>query len=382
MAVCVQQMEPESAANGRRRKVKIPQMTSSMSGYLDLVRFLAAAAVYIVHLGSKPFTESYLHWYLTQFGDLAVTIFFVLSGYVIAHVVATREREWTTYASSRFSRLYSVALVAAAITLVLDSAGQSLAPRFYEIQKVLWEPPSFVGYLASLAFVNEWQVFGFDGISIGTNGPWWSLSFEATYYLLAGLLLFAPALLSVPASIVVLLAAGSTVAALAPLWALGFFSYRLNARIHPPVTLAALLFVVGALAIAAYPYLVWHVPKIEMSFPFGPGPFQRHIAADYFAAGAFAVHLVGASRLSQCISTVSSPVHKALQWAGSLTFPLYLIHYPVLCFAAAISPFSRDGAANALFITIAVGVAVATATPLCDRLKFVLRAKLRPQPMR
>ena len=43
-------------------------------------------------------------------------VFFVLSGYVIAHVLATRERTLFEYFASRFSKLYSVVVPALILT--------------------------------------------------------------------------------------------------------------------------------------------------------------------------------------------------------------------------------------------------------------------------
>jgi len=350
-----------------------------MSAYLDLVRFLAALAVYIVHLAASPITEDFLPWQLSQFGSVAVTIFFVLSGYVIAHVVKNRERCWTSYTSSRMSRLYSVAIVAALITFAADWIGQAIAPDFYKIPKILSSPPSVQGYAASLSFLNEWQIFGFGGISIGTNGPWWSLSFEATYYLMAGLLLFAPVWISLPASAAILFAAGPTIAVLAPLWGLGYLLYKVNAAVRLSAWAALALFVVGGAAIAAYPYIGLLIPPPEIPFPFGRGPFQRNVWADYFVALAFALHLTGANRLAMRWQTVPDTIARLFQRAGMLTFPLYLIHYPVLSLVAAVSPFDRHGVVHAAFVSALVAIVVIAATPICEWLKRVLRAEITPR---
>lgn len=165
-------------------------MNQSLSLYLDIVRFLAAGAVLVAHLASEPFTEG-LSWHGTAvYGDLAVTIFFVLSGYVISYVTTQRERQPVHFVAARISRLYSVVIVALILTAVLDYSGAYFNEAFYAIKKVLWKSASIFGYAASFFFVNEFLVFGFNGISPGTNAPYWSLSFEATYYLVAGLFLF------------------------------------------------------------------------------------------------------------------------------------------------------------------------------------------------
>ena len=154
-------------------------MTPAFSLALDGVRFLAALFVLFDHLSSAPFTQNVIPARLGAYGDIAVTVFFVLSGYVIAHVVATREQNAADYAMARLSRLYSVVLPALLLTCAADALGAWLDPAFYAEQKVLWQPVSAAGYVSSALFVNEFQIFGFGGIAPGSNAPFWSLSFEA-----------------------------------------------------------------------------------------------------------------------------------------------------------------------------------------------------------
>ena len=66
-------------------------MNRGTSAYLDLLRFLCAAIVILVHAdwlqidGRLP-----LVWRLPGAGHDAVIVFFVLSGFVIAHVAQDR----------------------------------------------------------------------------------------------------------------------------------------------------------------------------------------------------------------------------------------------------------------------------------------------------
>ena len=61
-------------------------MPESLSLYLDLVRFLATVAVLLFHLWPQWFPGFPLPWP----GHAAVIVFFVLSGFVIAHAYAER----------------------------------------------------------------------------------------------------------------------------------------------------------------------------------------------------------------------------------------------------------------------------------------------------
>src|SRR4051812_27780039 len=103
-------------------------MKKGTSLYLDLVRFSAAMMVFLEHYrehtrGSlRSFWNAHPFWYSHSgpYSQTAVIVFFVLSGYVIAHVLATREKTALEYAASRFGRLYSVVLPALLLTAVCN----------------------------------------------------------------------------------------------------------------------------------------------------------------------------------------------------------------------------------------------------------------------
>lgn len=351
-------------------------MPKSLSLYLDLVRFLAAVAVLIAHLSSSPLTEG-IDWRGTSmYGEIAVTLFFVLSGYVISFVTTQREKQPIQFVAARLSRIYSVVIVALALTLTLDYAGQHLNESFYAIKKVLWEPPSVVGYLASLLLLNEFQVFGFEGISPGTNGPYWSLSFEATYYAIAGLLLFTRPRVWIPLTAVILLLGGRTIIALLPLWMLGFVLFRFPRRFIPKLHQSAwlVIFILSAVVIAALPHYSWRLPSDNFGhyFPVGRGASNRNLIVDYVAAALFALNLVSALMLSDLAGKILV-APRVIRWLGSLTFPLYLLHYPVLCFLGAISPWPTTTISNALFLACGAVLVTIVLTPVCDKLRDRIR---------
>ena len=104
-------------------------MNKPFSIYLDLVRFVAACLVYLYHSNQRLLVQEVLP--ASNFGHSSVIIFFVLSGFVIAYITDTRENRLVTYAASRISRVYSVALPAVLLTVVLDAAGRQLYPALY-----------------------------------------------------------------------------------------------------------------------------------------------------------------------------------------------------------------------------------------------------------
>jgi peptidoglycan/LPS O-acetylase OafA/YrhL len=347
--------------------------------YLDLVRFAAALAVFLDHLSTEPFSRDVVRSGLGQYGEIAVTIFFLLSGYVISHVAATRERSAAAYFSSRAARLYSVVLVALLLTFVLDRVGVALNPDFYATPKVLAKPVSWQGYLSALLFLNEYQVFGFNGIAPGSNGPYWSLSFEASYYLIAGLILFSRRAVWVPLVALLLALAGKTITALLPVWALGFVLYRAQDRCRMTAGIAWPALLGSGAALLAVPFF-YHVDSGAYWFPYGRGPFNRDVLQDYLVAAIFALHLLAARSIF--IGGGRYSVQSLVRWLGALTFPLYCMHYPVLSLAAAISPWRRSSLAHVAFECAATALLVAAVSPLCDMLKERMRAALLRFPWR
>lgn len=357
------------------------QMPVAFSLYLDLLRFVAALMVFVGHLAKPPISRA--QWgsgdpvlpVIHDYGAIAVTVFFVLSGYVIAYVVATRERDGRAYAISRISRLYSVVVPALLVTWLFDAIGSTIDPAFYAEPTIFKKPPSIEGHLAGLGFVNEFQIFDFGGIVPGSNAPYWSLSFEAAYYLIAGLILFAPRYIGVLAALIVLVAGGRTIAALLPVWGLGFWLFHARDRLDRWVPLPWLFWIGSLAAMAAIPWLLPKTPDMNfgLHFPWARGELNRNLAADYAAAVAVAVHLVAAKKLLAGRAAPRGALEPTLRWLGAQTFPLYVVHFPAIALFGALSPWPATSPANLLFVAGSALVVVAAITPACEALKRVLR---------
>lgn len=334
--------------------------------------------VFLGHLASQPFTEAVIWRPLGTYGVIAVTIFFVLSGYVIAHVTSTRETTASTYAAARISRLYSVVLVALALTFLFDTLGTSLNPEFYAFKKVLWKPINWEGYVSALFFVNEFQVFRFNGISPGTNAPYWSLSFEAAYYLISGIVLFSRRRVWVPLCVIILFCAGRTIVALFPIWAMGYFLYHQRLKIDLPRSLLTVLAFGTIAAILVVPRVIYRLPTDNFGFvfPWGRMPFNRNLVEDYAVGSVFVVHLASVRSLLCDKKDIGDKTKKIATWLGSLTFPMYCFHFPAICFFAALSPWDKTSLANCIAIAVPVVLLVIGLTPLCDALKRSMRLGL------
>lgn len=213
-------------------------MTRPFSTYLDCIRFLAAMVVFLGHAAGKYWTAGFL-WPLSAYGDTCVVVFFVLSGFVIAYVCDTKERDWQVYSANRIARLWSVVLPALLLTVVIDYFGVRVAPQLYWGQPWYGADHLSLRYLASVFMLQEaWHA----DLLPGTNKPLWSLSYEAIYYLAIGCILFVRGWARWVWCLLALLLGGPLIAALFPIWGFGYAAYFLCKRWAMPVSAAVAVF--------------------------------------------------------------------------------------------------------------------------------------------
>jgi peptidoglycan/LPS O-acetylase OafA/YrhL len=139
-----------------------------------------------------PLERIIAHLFLPfSFGGQVVTLFFVLSGFVI-HLRYARQHQTQgeaarfdlrDYFTRRWRRLYPPLLLALAFTFVLDQIGIAAGFAIYTQPTVLnldfvpnYQPTTLIG---NLLFVNTVYVPNW-----GSNGPLWSLMYEAWFYML------------------------------------------------------------------------------------------------------------------------------------------------------------------------------------------------------
>src|SRR5215469_1681333 len=288
-------------------------MNRETSIYLDLVRFTAAAFVFLTHASREQSSGGFL-WQL-QFGREAVDVFFVLSGFVIAHVTETRERSPLAYAVARAARIYSVALPALVLTFVLDRIGQPLRPENYVggCCDSLGSP--FSQYLGSLVFLHEvWSHHAPPGSAL----PYWSLGFEVWYYVAFGVAFFGRRPWNLIGAALVMLAIGPRVAALFPLWLLGFACYRLGQR-RPPGTRLGWVLCAGALiAFILYEQIAYRTGELYSEFSFSPERLHDY-AQDYIVGVLFALHLYGFRAVSGAFAPLLLRLERPIRWLAGAT---------------------------------------------------------------
>lgn len=338
-------------------------MSPKFSAYLDVVRFTAALTVFLGHAAGRLWTGSFL-WQTSVYGDTCVVVFFVLSGYVIGYVCDTKETDWRTYCVNRGARLWSVILPALVLTFVIDYAGVRIAPELYLGQPWYAGDMPVIRYLASLLMMQEfWHI----SLVPGINAPFWSLSFEAVYYVVFGLIFFARSRWKWIAAIVCLLISGPVITALLPIWVLGFYSYHLTKRLHLSMAVNLLAFVIGLAMLIMSPTLRASVAGFTLM---GSPVFER-----YLDAIGFFLNVVGAYGL--CAHSAPLPVRiaKTITNVAGATFVLYLFHRPIMQMFSYLGPADPSSWGRRILVIVGTLLIVYLATPATEVFRRYLRAR-------
>ena len=362
-------------------------MNRSLSLYLDLVRIFAALVVVITHLAYTELSGGMLApWRLV--GNDAVMIFFVLSGFVIAFVRDTKEHSVPDFAVSRLARLWSVAVPALLITLLLDTWGRAIDPSAYASWWAPADAPLWRIWSA-LTFTNEWW---FSSVRPFSNGPYWSLSYEAIFYAIFAAMTFCSGNRRRLIVGALCLLAGPKILILFPIWWLGVLTYRRNKQGPVPPALGLLLFAGSIIGYAALRGSGVPVALLEATRAMIGSAnvahylhFSDEFVASYLIGPLVAANFIGAYSLSARIGSWLAPVEKPLRWFAQFTFAIYLVHYPLLRFIAAAVPYDRQsGFQVALIFVVTVGGCVVVGfltEPLKSRFRLRLNQLMRrPAP--
>jgi len=325
-------------------------MSRGFSIYLDLLRFGAALVVLLSHFAYPKYTDGRWLWVRElNLGSDAVVVFFVLSGFVIALVADRKPTGVGGFGFDRMTRLVSVALPALLVGYALDRFGAGFSPEFYA--GGVYNPLSLGEMLLrGLTFSNE---FGQMATRMGTNGAYWSLSYEAVYYALFAIAFYMRgprrvALLGLGAVI-----AGVNILLLMPCWLLGVALYHRAQRPLLPRGLALAMAILPLLAYAVA--LMTGVPDALFALTgtgFEPLRFSNEPIWNWLLALLFVVHLTGMMTLVKGASL--DRVAPAAKWLAGGSFSIYLVHFPVLVFIGAMLPGGGWGGDALLFSLIVI----------------------------
>jgi peptidoglycan/LPS O-acetylase OafA/YrhL len=177
---------------------------------LNALRTVAAVLVVVFHLRTLLFVDAAdagdgvltrLLYVVTGLGPAAVLVFFVLSGYWVGGSVLAGFRQdrfrWAGYATARLSRLWIVLVPAVLLTAVLDHIGLALLgdtsiyqgdPGYHHTVPA-GDLAGRLTPLTALGNVGFLQTIAVP--TYGTNASLWSLAYEAAFYAIFPLALYA-----------------------------------------------------------------------------------------------------------------------------------------------------------------------------------------------
>ena len=342
------------------RRPAASALSVNESLYLDVLRALAAIVVLVDH-ASAVFD---LPGWPAGSGHHAVIVFFVLSGFVISHVAATRERSAREFIMARLARLWSVLVPAMVLTVVCDVIGRSFGsyPSAYA-HSPIDHPLIRIG--ATLAFLAQSWV----SIQPFSNFAAWSLPIEFWYYMLFAAGVFLPR----GRRRTVALAAAAVFCGfkgllLLPVWLTGVALHRSRNRQRGGLPGAAILFAAGG-AIFIWLAVLGPYGQIQVVNVRVLGPWLAHeldqarlFWLDWILGAAIALHLAGAGAVVDRLPLAS--IARLIRWCAGISFATYLFHEPLLHLCAAFLP--REYGMTAMGIT---AVTIAVIGPVVERTK-------------
>lgn len=312
-------------------------ITPTQSGWLNLLRWVAAFLVCIEHVrvplladfssaGHQPWPVV-LFYSLHGYGHSAVVVFFVLSGFLVGGEVVREYRNgvfrWRGYLAKRMARIYPVYLLALGLTWGLDTSGARLFEPLYHGEIVApMLRTDFAARLTpgigfgNLLFLQEILVPPF-----GSNGPLWSLSYEAWYYVLFPLAVFSlfgkgsalQRALSILAVGAIFWFVGNRIAWYFGIWLLGLLPVVFP-RLMPKKIWIPALCMLGILATARLKQLpvdgFWVDFSLACAVVLFIGALGRH-----------SIHVPGPKEFHRCLADFS--------------YSLYLVHFPAALFLCA-----------------------------------------------
>lgn len=264
---------------------------------IDSLRGLAALGVAFGFHANYYLDVPMLPW-LADFGWTLVDLFFVISGYIFAHLYSEKVPSAPKFAIRRFARLYPLHIAMFLLTAVL----------------LVYLPPlEDSKNTASFAFLNILMLQEI-GVSKNFNVPAWSVSVEIYCYALFFVAvrlraLWFVAAVIVPVALFLTASAGAMEDRLLR-GLVGFFAGTLVWKLRPPVIVA--------------------IPLAIIALTFDYGPLN---AGSFYAVTMWPAALIVALRLPRL-------GHAWPVWLGERSYSLYLCHYPAMMVLSMLSvPF-------------------------------------------
>ena len=320
-----------------------PRMPSKQLSHLfelDVVRGVLSWWVVVGHiLAFAGFQENNVPSVVAvaMHGVYAVKVFMMMSGFVIAKLLADKNESYKVFITRRFLRLYPVFLVALAVAILARPlyipillASRVPLPFHYDL---IWDAennhfwPNILAHLSMLYGLIPESTLPYTGIAL--LGPAWSTTIEFQYYLVVPLLSLIARRFGIKGWITLIAVSGlvshvfaaslrhdfrTSLPNFLPLFLAGMTSYWIYAQMRKKETkVPADILLAGALLLYLLtrwlPVTIWGI----------------------------AMALILASGDSPLVSRMKSLLNRpSLLFLGKISYSTYLIHYPILWLAKAL----------------------------------------------
>ena len=265
-----------------------------------------------------------------RYGREAVMVFFVLSGFFIHYQAARadgRPATASTFYRRRWHRLAPPYFFALAVTIVLDAIGRAWWPTLYHAQTgdaLLDQTFARGGYSTASVAPAVMVLPSSLGRDFGSNGPLWSLAYEAVYYVVYPLWLWLRQRNAMVAFVGI-----PVLCAAAPLLPLGAFP--VSVTVHYPIWLAGALIAERFAKAGTSAREVWiggamFLAGATLHVSSGGRLYPTLVAALLFGCGA--VLLFAAASVPRRVVAVA-------EFLGLRSYTIYIVHFPLLALASA-----------------------------------------------
>jgi peptidoglycan/LPS O-acetylase OafA/YrhL len=300
------------------------------------------------------------------FAQPAVDTFIILSGFAISHLIHARRQTYLQFMQGRFFRIYPVYLICLAlgfltmtlIPVVIKNASWNgtvyfLWQQTHSTNELAHPLQHLVAHLTLLFGVVPKEILPEATATLLT--PAWSISLEWQYYLLAPLI---ARMVCYPAGVLVLalIACGGTLYSShwlnphcaflppqLPLFLIGIGSYHLHSRAAQNSAITHAAYIVASVLAAIF-MVGWHWVALTLWALIFGGLFCRH--EDEF------------SKIIQLLRRGLR--HPLTQWLGKISYPVYLVHWPliILMLAALLHGWPGIAARPAALLLLLFGLPV------------------------
>lgn len=298
-------------------KIQLPAMTG--------VRALAAFMVLLLH-ASQNFPNTLVKGALSNRGYLGVDLFFLLSGFIIAHVylfdlVPLRARSLRIFLWHRFIRLFpahaAVLLALVGLIVALRSMGVDLAePRSWSYRDLPWH----------FMMMHAW---GTTNVA-GWNAPSWSISAEWFAYLLfpaiAAFTLALSRFVALPFALLCVLAAAIVFQSLG--WGLGSAWIGAPALLRVSSEFACGVLLYRAIRIDLGDLPPWVLDALAFGSLVAFAVTASRGGDDFVLIGLLAGVIAGVSGQGAFVRAAFG--NRPVVWLGEISYSIYLVHFPVL----------------------------------------------------